>query len=334
MDVFLKKMNCMHSIEQYRSEFITYLEAKTETKEPLNLYEPITYILGLGGKRLRPVLVLMATEIFGKDYKQALDAALAIEIFHNFSLVHDDIMDDAPLRRGKATVHEKWNINTGILSGDAMLINAYRLFENYEGETFRKLAQLFGKTALEVCEGQQYDVDFETRDDVTQAEYLKMIEYKTAVLVAAALKMGGIVADANEEEQNSLYEFGRNLGIAFQLQDDYLDAFGDPKTFGKQVGGDIIENKKTFLYLMGMKLGSVDQKAELSNLFSIQPKDASNKIETIKAIFVDTGAAACTQTEIIKFTKKAFSVLDTLSISEDKKDLLQQFGENLMRRQV
>ncbi len=324
----------MHSIEQYRSHFISYLESKTSTKEPKNLYAPITYILELGGKRLRPVLVLMATEVFGTDYKKAMDAALAVEVFHNFSLVHDDIMDDAPLRRGKATVHEKWDINTGILSGDAMLINAYQLFENYEGETFRNLAQLFSKTALEVCEGQQYDVDFETRDDVTEAEYLKMIEYKTAVLVAAALKMGGIVANASLEDQNSIYEFGRNLGIAFQLQDDYLDAFGDPKTFGKQVGGDIIENKKTFLYLKALEKGTPMQRKELSDLFSIQPRDPSDKIKTIKTLFVETGSAALTQKEIEAFTQKAFAVLEGLKIAKDKKDLLQLFGENLMRRKV
>ena len=324
----------MHSIEQYRNEFISYLTSKTETREPINLYEPITYILGLGGKRLRPVLVLMATEIFGTDFKKALDAALAIEVFHNFSLVHDDIMDDAPLRRGKETVHEKWDINTGILSGDAMLINAYQLFENYEGDTFRDLAKLFSKTAIEVCEGQQYDVDFETRDDVSIAEYLKMIEFKTAVLVAAALKMGGIVAGASEEDQNSIYEFGRNLGIAFQLQDDYLDAFGDPKTFGKQVGGDIIENKKTFLYLKALETASTTHKKELLDLFSIHPEDSSDKIETIKTIFVESGAAERTQLEIKNYTNKAFSVLETLEISDDKKDLLHQFGENLMRRKV
>lgn len=324
----------MHSIEKYRSHFISYLESKTSTKEPKNLYAPITYILELGGKRLRPVLVLMATEVFGTDYKKAMDAALAVEVFHNFSLVHDDIMDDAPLRRGKATVHEKWDINTGILSGDAMLINAYQLFENYEGETFRNLAQLFSKTALEVCEGQQYDVDFETRDDVTEAEYLKMIEYKTAVLVAAALKMGGIVANASLEDQNSIYEFGRNLGIAFQLQDDYLDAFGDPETFGKRVGGDIIENKKTFLYLKALEKGTPMQRKELSDLFSIQPKDPSDKIKTIKNLFVETGSAALTQKEIEAFTRKAFAVLHGLKITKDKKDLLQLFGENLMRRKV
>lgn len=324
----------MRSIEKYREEFISYLESKTLIKEPINLYEPIDYILSLGGKRLRPVLVLMAAEVFGTESKKALDAALAIEVFHNFSLVHDDIMDDAPLRRGNQTVHEKWDINTGILSGDAMLINAYQLFENYEGEIFRDLAKLFSKTALEVCEGQQYDVDFETRDDVTEVEYLKMIEYKTAVLVAAALKMGAIVAKASLADQDGIYEFGRNLGIAFQLQDDYLDAFGDPKTFGKQVGGDIIENKKTFLYLKALENGSPLQQKELSHLFSIQPKDPSEKINTIKNLFVETGSAALTQREIEAFTNKAFAVLEGLKITQDKKDLLQLFGENLMRRKV
>lgn len=324
----------MHSIDYYRNEFMVYLDSRIETKEPVNLYQPINYILGLGGKRLRPVLVLMAAEIFGADFKKSLDAALAIEIFHNFSLVHDDIMDDAPLRRGKATVHEKWDVNTGILSGDAMLITAYQLFENYEGEIFRDLAKLFGKTALEVCEGQQYDVDFETRDNVTQIEYLKMIEYKTAVLVAAALQMGGIVAGATKEEQNSIYEFGRNLGIAFQLQDDYLDTFGDPKLFGKQIGGDIIENKKTFLYIKSVALGSESQKKELFNLYSIQPEDATSKIDTITSIFNECGAEKETQIEIEAYTKKAFSVLNTLDISKEKKNLLIQFGENLMHRKV
>lgn len=330
----MKKICGMHTIEHYRNEFISYLESKTTTKEPLKLYEPIAYILSLGGKRLRPVLVLIATEVFGADYKKALDAALAIEIFHNFSLVHDDIMDDAPLRRGKETVHEKWDVNTGILSGDAMLITAYQLFENYQGVTFHDLAKLFSKTAIQVCEGQQYDVDFETRDDVTQVEYLKMIEFKTAVLVAAALKMGGIVAGASSEEQNSIYEFGRNLGLAFQLQDDYLDAFGDPKSFGKQVGGDIIENKKTYLYLKAMELGTPLQQKELIDMFSIQPNDPSQKIEQIKGIFQETAAAAQTTIAIETYTKKAFDVLNKLNISADKKTILCDFGENLMRRKV
>lgn len=324
----------MRSIDQYREEFVAYLSEKVKTKEPENLYDPMVYILGLGGKRVRPVLVLMAAEIFGCNYRKALDAALAIEIFHNFSLVHDDIMDDAPLRRGKMTVHEKWDINTGILSGDAMLIRAYQLFENYDGATFRELAQLFSKTAIEVCEGQQYDIDFETRDDVSIPEYMKMIEYKTAVLVGASLKMGAIVANTSQENKEKIYEFGRLLGIAFQLQDDYLDAFGDPETFGKQVGGDIIENKKTFLYLTSLQASSENTALQLGHLYSINPPDAQEKVETVKALFENSGAAEQTRKEIEKFTESAFQVLNELEIEEDKKALLRKFGENLMNRQV
>jgi geranylgeranyl diphosphate synthase type II len=276
----------------------------------------------------------MTSEIFGEPYKKALDAALAIEVFHNFSLIHDDIMDDAPLRRGKETVHEKWNINTGILSGDAMLINAYQLFENYEGDTFRELAKLFTRTAIEVCEGQQYDIDFETRDDVTIPEYIRMIEYKTAVLVGAAMRMGATVANAPEDCRSSIYDFGRLLGLAFQLQDDYLDAFGDPKTFGKQVGGDIIENKKTILYLKTLEFASEDEQKQLRELFSLCPDDPSQKIDTIKHLFETTGAKDKTRLEIEKYTNKAFSVLENLSITEDKKEILKSFGEKLMNRSV
>lgn len=334
MNVFLDKISLMHTIEDYRREFVAHLKEKVKTKEPINLYEPIHYILGLGGKRLRPVLALMSAEIFGTDYKKAMDAALAVEIFHNFSLVHDDIMDAAPLRRGKETVHIKWDVNTGILSGDAMIITAYQLFEGYDNGTFKKLAKVFSKTALKVCEGQQYDMDFETRDDVTIPQYLKMIEYKTAVLVAGAMKIGAIVASASVEDQNNIYEFGRNLGIAFQLQDDYLDAFGDPKTFGKQVGGDIIENKKTFLYLKALELATKKQQQELGHLFSIQPNDATVKIETAKQIFVASGAAELTQKKIENYTKKAFSILNSLDIVPDKKKLLFDFGHQLMNREV
>ncbi len=322
----------MHSIKEYQQAFIEYLKKNIETKEPINLYEPVSYILELGGKRLRPVLILMTSEIFGTDYKEALDAALAVEVFHNFSLVHDDIMDDAPLRRGKNTVHEKWDINTGILSGDVMLIIAYQFFEEYDPEIFRKLAKLFSKTAIEVCEGQQYDVDFENRDDVTISEYLKMITYKTAVLVGAAMKMGAIIAKANEEDAQAIYNFGLNLGIAFQLQDDYLDAFGDPKTFGKQVGGDIIENKKTFLYLKTLELTSKDDAEELKHLFSIRPKNPKDKITSVKHFFENSNAAKFTQDEIVTYTEKAFSILETLNIDQDKKQLLRSFGESLMNR--
>ncbi|MDR7369580.1 polyprenyl synthetase family protein [Flavobacterium aquidurense] len=324
----------MHDISQYQEFFINYLESQSISKEPKNLYEPITYILGLGGKRMRPVLTLMAAEVFDADYKIALPAAMAVEVFHNFSLVHDDIMDDAPLRRGKVTVHEKWNINTGILSGDAMLILAYQYFEQYEPAVFRDLAKLFSKTALEVCEGQQWDVDFEERSNVTIPEYLKMIEYKTAVLVAAAMKMGAIVAKTSEKEADLIYDFGLNLGLAFQLQDDYLDAFGDPETFGKQVGGDIIENKKTYLYLKAIEFSSEEKASELQKLFGLQLEDNSEKIETAKVIFNESGASEATQEAIEMYTFKAFETLEKMNINAEKKDILRTFGENLMGRKV
>ncbi|NJY61984.1 polyprenyl synthetase family protein [Salinimicrobium sp. CDJ15-81-2] len=324
----------MHTIDRYREEFENYLSQKAVSREPVNLYDPMVYILNLGGKRVRPVLVLMAAEIFGGDHKKALDAALAIEIFHNFSLVHDDIMDDAPLRRGKQTVHEKWDVNTAILSGDAMLIRAYQLFENYPGETFKQLAELFSKTAIEVCEGQQYDIDFETRDKVSIEEYLKMIEFKTAVLVGASLKMGAIVANTSRENCERIYEFGRLLGIAFQLQDDYLDAFGDPGSFGKQVGGDIIENKKTFLYLTSLQEAASREAVQLEHLYSVNPPDPTTKIETVKSLFESSGAAELTRREIEKYTRRAFDVLEDLDIASDKKEVLYTFGKGLMHREV
>jgi geranylgeranyl diphosphate synthase type II len=324
----------MHSIHQYQEFISDYLQSQSKSKEPKNLYEPIYYIMELGGKRMRPILTLMSAEVFDADYKKALPAALAVEVFHNFSLIHDDIMDDAPLRRGHETVHEKWNVNTGILSGDAMLILAYQYFEQYEPAIFRSLAKLFSKTALEVCEGQQWDVDFETRDDVAISEYLKMIECKTAVLVAAAMKMGAIIAETSEENADLIYDFGLNLGLAFQLQDDYLDAFGNPKTFGKQVGGDIIENKKTYLYLKAIEFATEDQKKELMQLFSVHPENNLDKINAVAAIFNSSGASKATQKAIQDFTMKAFETLEKMNISQDKKAMLRAFGENLMERKV
>ncbi|MNK71119.1 (2E,6E)-farnesyl diphosphate synthase [compost metagenome] len=324
----------MHDISQYQDFFINYLQNQNIHKEPANLYEPIEYILGLGGKRIRPVLTLMAAEVFDTDYSIALPAAMAVEVFHNFSLVHDDIMDDAPLRRGQITVHEKWDLNTGILSGDAMLILAYQYFEQYEPVVFRNLAKLFSKTALEVCEGQQWDVDFEDRKDVTIPQYLKMIEYKTAVLVAAAMKMGAIVAKTSEKEADLIYDFGLNLGLAFQLQDDYLDAFGDPETFGKQVGGDIIENKKTYLYLKALEFSSDEKASALEKLFTLQLEDNSEKIETAKSIFNESGASKATQEAIEMYTFKAFETLEKMEINDEKKSVLRTFGENLMGRKV
>ncbi len=318
----------------YSQIFSDYLESQTINRNPKNLYEPIQYILSLGGKRIRPALTLMGCDVFGENIEKALPAAMAVEVFHNFSLIHDDIMDKAPLRRGKQTVHEKWDLNTGILSGDAMLILAYRYFENYEPEIFSELAKLFSKTALEVCEGQQWDIDFETSDNITIEQYLKMIEYKTAVLVGAALQMGAIVAKTSEVNKKAIYDFGLNLGIAFQLQDDYLDAFGDPETFGKQVGGDIIENKKTYLYLKALEQTSQQEKEQLLHLYSIKSDDNHDKIELVKQVFETSKATEATQNAIADYTQKAFDILEAMDIPTDKKDQLRVFGEGLMNRIV
>lgn len=322
------------NILKYQTDFLHYLEQQSFNKEPKNLYQPIDYILQLGGKRIRPILTLIACDIFSGEYKQALPAAMAIETFHNFTLIHDDIMDDAPLRRGKITVHEKWDINTGILSGDAMMILAYQYFENYEPTIFQQLAKLFSKTALEVCDGQQLDVDFETRNDVTINEYIKMITLKTSVLIAAALKMGAIVSKTNEEQANHLYNFGLNLGIAFQLQDDYLDTYGNPETFGKQVGGDIIENKKTYLYLKSLEVSNKETKEKLVSFYNQKLDDNSTKITEVTRIFEQNNIPEHTKTLIKNYTNKAFESLEKLSISNNSKQQLKDFGNNLMNRTV
>ena len=324
----------MIGIEKYNEAIQEYLDETLILKEPLQLYRPIQYIISLGGKRLRPILTLMTCDFFKTDYKRALPAALAIELFHNFSLIHDDIMDQAPMRRGMETVHHKWDLNTGILSGDAMLILAYQLFEVYNPSMFQDLAKLFSKTALQVCEGQRYDVDFETRNNVTIPDYIKMIDYKTAVLLGAAVKMGAIVAEASDECKENSYEFGRNLGIAFQLQDDYLDAFGDSESFGKQIGGDIIANKKTFLYLVTLQKSSKSETDELIKLFSETPKDPKSKIKRVLSIYKNAGAVESTINEIEKYTNKANTILQEINISEDDKKTLGTFGKELMNRTV
>ncbi len=321
-------------IDIYKDKFEDFLIEKTKFGAPKSLYEPVSYILSLGGKKLRPILALMSADLFGESIDKAMHAALAVEVFHNFTLVHDDIMDDAPLRRGKVTVHEKWDVNTGILSGDAMLILAYQYLEVYEPHQLKDLLQLFSKTALEVCEGQQYDVDFEDRDDVTIEEYIKMISLKTSVLVGAALKMGAIVANASQSDADLIYDFGLNLGVAFQLQDDFLDAFGDPKTFGKQVGGDIIENKKTYLYIKAKELATDLQAKRLSELFSGIDIDDEVKVEEVKSIFVESKASELIREEIKKYTHKAFTVLDQMNLDLSKVQVLKSFGENLMNRNV
>lgn len=321
-------------ILQYQQTFLKYMESKSWVREPENLYKPIDYILQLGGKRMRPILTLMAADIFSSDYKKALPAALAVEVFHNFTLVHDDIMDAAPLRRGKKTVHEKWNLNTGILSGDAMLILAYQFFEDYKPFVFQKLAKLFSKTALEVCDGQQLDVDFETRNDVTIEEYIEMIRLKTSVLVAAALKMGAIVSETEDKNADLIYDFGVNLGLAFQLQDDYLDTFGNPETFGKQIGGDIIENKKTYLYLKTLEVANKDTVKKLKYFYKRKRKENTIKITEVSRIFEINEIPFLVTKEIENYTEKAFDTLSKMSISNENKEKLKNFGLWLMKRTV
>jgi geranylgeranyl diphosphate synthase, type II len=332
LHLFLKI--CPLDLSVFQQEFLDYKKAQIINREPTNLYEPIAYILSLGGKKIRPVLTLMAASLFSNDYKKALPAAYAVEMFHNFTLVHDDIMDDAPLRRGEKTVHEKWNLNTGILSADAMLILAYQYFENYPPEIFQQLAKLFSKTAIEVCDGQQLDVDFETRNDVTIEEYIKMISLKTSVLIGAALKMGAIVGKADEADAEKLYEFGLNLGISFQLQDDFLDTFGNPETFGKQVGGDIIENKKTFLYLKTLEVASIEDKNLLHQFYEIKLNKNEEKIKNVKEIFSKNNIQSYSEELIRNYTQKAFAVLHTINIDENSKKGLLDFGESLMKRDV
>ena len=330
--LFLHKLYTSLDLTFYQKEFLEYLEKKDWVREPKNLYEPIDYILQLSGKRIRPILTLMSADILSGDFKKALPAALAVEVFHNFTLVHDDIMDDAPLRRGKQTVHEKWNLNTGVLSVDAMLILAYQYFENYEADTFQELAKLFSKTALEVCDGQQLDIDFETRNDVTIAEYINIIRLKTSVLVAAELKMGAIVAKAPDKDANLLYEYGLNLGLAFQLQDDYLDTFGDPETFGKQVGGDIIENKKTYLFLKAMELANNDDKQKLQFFYKQKLEENSIKIDEVTRIFERCDIPGLIQKLIQDYTNLSFDSLNQMNISSENKEKLIQFGTFLMAR--
>ena len=333
---FLDKHYFCHvlQIQQYREEFEKYLNAYTPPKTPQNLYNPVSYFLSLEGKRIRPILTMLSCDLFDLNYKDSLDAALAVEVFHNFSLVHDDIMDEAPLRRGNQTVHQKWDLSTAILSGDVMLILAYQLFENYNKNIFVALAKLFSKTAVEVCEGQQLDIDFSKLNDINSTKYLNMVELKTAVLIGASMKMGAIVAKASDNEQENIYEFGKNLGIAFQIQDDFLDSFGDEKKFGKVIGGDIIENKKTLLYVKSMEIFTEKDKTKLTKLYSSKHLDESQKIEVVKELFLKYNIPSIIENEINYYTQLAFKKLDNLNISDHKKDFLFDFGNSLMKRKI
>lgn len=323
-------------IQDYKSIFLDYLSEKTIRgnflNEPKNLYDPIHYILQIGGKRIRPILTMMSCELFGGKLQDALPAALTVEMFHNFTLIHDDIMDKASLRRGKETVHIKWNENIGILSGDALMILSYQMFESFPDPIFKNLHVLFNKTALQICEGQQYDIDFETRNDVTLHEYIKMISFKTAVLLGCALQMGAMIANAKENDTREIYQFGLNLGIAFQLQDDYLDAFGT-EAFGKKVGGDILENKKTFLYLKTMEMASPKDEACLLDWYS-KTENTNQKISEVKALFSKYKVPELLLEEIKNYSNIAFKNIERLSLSNNNKAVFVNFGKSLMVRQT
>jgi len=309
------------------------IQEQKYSKFPQELYDPLDYIMSLGGKRMRPVLVLLAHHLYSNNHEEAMDAAIAVETFHNFSLIHDDIMDAAPIRRGKPTVHEKWNHNTAILSGDVMLVKAYEHLVNYPKEILPDLLRLFNKTAVEVCEGQQIDMLFETQTDVKVEEYIKMIELKTAVLLGCSLEIGAMIANAPAEEAQMLYEFGRLMGIAFQLQDDYLDVYANPEKFGKQVGGDIIANKKTFLWIEAHALAKDQQLEELKHWESIQVFKAEDKVSAITKIYNELNIPQLTENKIKEYADQAFSILNNIKGNEKVKALLVKLSEDLLVRE-
>jgi geranylgeranyl diphosphate synthase type II len=301
-------------------------------KQPVSLYEPIRYLMGLGGKRMRPLLTLLSYSLYKDDVKTAVPYAVAVEAFHNFTLMHDDIMDKAPLRRGNATVHEKWNVNTAILSGDVMLVKVYEMFLSLEADKLKKVLKAFNECAAEVCEGQQWDMEFEDMSTVNESQYISMIRQKTAVLLGFSLELGAILADAPEEDQKALRDFGVNIGIGFQLKDDLLDAYGDPKKFGKQVGGDIMANKKTYLLIKTLEKVKGKQKPELNALLTKKINKAT-KVKAVKAIYDSLGIPAMTEKKLNAFFENGFSSLELLHADLTKKQHLVAFAKELIRRQ-
>lgn len=301
--------------------------------KPQSLYEPIHYLMAIGGKRLRPLLVLLAYRLYKSDVKSIIPYAIAVEAFHNFTLMHDDIMDKAPLRRGKETVHKKWNVNTAILSGDVMLVKVYEMFRSLEAEKFKTVIERFNLCAAEVCEGQQWDMEFEAYENVTEKDYINMIRLKTAVLLGFSLELGAILADAPEKDRALLREFGTNIGVGFQLKDDLLDAYADPKKFGKQVGGDIIANKKTYLLIQAIGRSSPRQKKELDHWLKAKKFRKSDKIKAVKAIYDAVDIPGLATKKINQYFDKGFSSLEALTVPEESRQVLRTFTQALIERQ-
>ncbi|MEE3035122.1 MAG: polyprenyl synthetase family protein [Bacteroidota bacterium] len=319
----------------YQGLFNEHLNNFKINESPKNLYDPIRYLINIKGKQIRPVLTLLAADTFGLNPKQALDAALSVEIFHNFTLVHDDIMDDASLRRGHTTVHNKWDLNTAILSGDAMLIQAYRVLQNYPDPLFKKLFQLLNKTAGDVCEGQQYDLDFEKNNQLNFDDYIDMIRLKTAILLGCSLKMGAIIGGANKVDCKLINDFGIDMGIAFQLQDDYLDSFGDSKIFGKKIGGDIMKNKKTILYHLVLKNGKLDHQKKIKKIMEAvgESNNFEDKIFEANKIYVESGSKKSTREMINFYSERARKKIELLTINQEKKKIFIDLIELLMNRE-
>lgn len=321
----------MLSLESYLKSFEEFLSTNAKfPTAPQNLYEPCDYLLNLGGKRIRPIVCMMSNEAFGPLSTNAMYAACAIELFHNFTLIHDDIMDAAPLRRNKETVHQKYGLTAGILSGDVMNIWAYKCVEQIEDQYLAKVLRVFNKTAVEVCEGQQLDMDFEKRFDVTIPEYIHMIALKTSVLVAAGFQIGALLNNASEQDAALMYEFGKNLGIAFQLKDDYLDTFGTSNKIGKQIGGDIISNKKTYLAIKALEVANEAQKAQLTTLAdeTNQETKVAATIELFKTLHIDT----VTMNEIEHYNKIAMDALEAISLPKENKQAFYQLAQYLLHR--
>ena len=325
----------MYTFEYLQTEVNKAFETEIFVKEPKDLYEPVYYALESGGKRLRPVLALMAYNLFNEDISQIVKPVLGLEIFHNFTLIHDDIMDKADIRRKKPTVHKKWNDNVAILSGDAMFIKAYEYLFQYQGEHFREVIQTFNQTALKVCEGQQYDMNFETQEDVTEEEYLKMIELKTAVLIAASLKIGAFMGSASDEDVQRLYNFGLYMGMAFQLQDDFLDTFGDPDVFGKKIGGDIAANKKTYLYIKALETSDETDSQKLKKVFrSDYSGKTEEKVRQVTDVFKKNNVDQITKSKIEEYFGRAYEALNSINVRKEKKQKLLELADRLVKRRV
>jgi geranylgeranyl diphosphate synthase, type II len=323
----------MPPLENYQQWIETEIKKQKYGKQPVSLYEPIKYLMRLGGKRLRPMLTLLSYSLYKDDVKSVVPSAVAVEAFHNFTLMHDDIMDKAPLRRGKATVHEKWNVNTAILSGDVMLVKVYEMLLEVEQSKLKQVLKAFNQCAAEVCEGQQWDMEFETKSRVTESQYINMIRLKTAVLLGFSLELGAILADASEADRKSLREFGTNIGIGFQLKDDLLDAYADPEKFGKQVGGDIIANKKTYLLIQALQKTKGKSKKELESWLAKKTFRKLEKVKAIKAIYDSLKIPQSAEKKVDYFFTKGFEHLDNLQVASPAKEDLKNFTEALIARQ-